>query len=173
MSKQYELSPEVRTAFLAWWRKLHSESGPQRAARARLKRAATLTQVALEPAYQNVYQQLRQASGEAYWTEQQRDGLAAAVALAAHLKPTESPGALSVARAASADKNGDPNPVSPLRFRRLLDAPDIDSLFISLRRLLPLMGGSLDPAQLAQDLFGWGDVVRKRWAYAYNWPDTN
>lgn len=172
MSKPYELSFEARTAFLAWWRKLHSDSGPQRGARARLKRAATLTQVVWEPAYQNAYQQLRQASGDACWTERQCDGLAAAVALAAHLKPSESSRVLSVAGAASG-KEGSPNPVSPLRFRRLLDAPDIDSLFISLRRLLPLMGDSLDPAQLAQDLFGWGDVVRKRWAYAYNWPEAN
>lgn len=170
MPTSYRLSPEVLAAFMAWWHKLQADTGPQRAARARLKRAATLTQVVLEPAYQNAYQQLFRASGDAYWTEQQRDGLAAAVALAAHLKSSGSPGELSVAKAASA---GDINPVSALRFRRLLDTPDMDSLFISLRRLLPLMGDSLDPGQLAQDLFGWGDEVRKTWAYAYRWPDTN
>lgn len=62
------------------------------------------------------------------------------------------------------------NPVSELRFSRLLDAPDIEALFIGLRRTLSLIGHAVDPASLTSDVFDWGDIVKKRWAYTYAWP---
>ena len=68
-------------------------------------------------------------------------------------------------------KEADRPVVSELRFLRLLQSPDTDSLFIGLRRLLPLMGNSLDVIALATDLLNWGDKVRKQWAYDYDWPE--
>jgi CRISPR system Cascade subunit CasB len=66
----------------------------------------------------------------------------------------------------------DPPPVSELRFRRLLDAPDADALFSGVRRVLPLMG-SVDVLALANDLMHWGDAIKKKWAYSYQWPDKS
>ena len=66
---------------------------------------------------------------------------------------------------------GDKPAVSPLRFMRLLESPDIDALFSGLRRALPLIQHRADVLQLATDVVNWGDAVKKRWAYAYRWPD--
>jgi CRISPR system Cascade subunit CasB len=60
--------------------------------------------------------------------------------------------------------------VSELRFLRLLDARDIEALYDSLRRVLPLMDGRVDVLALTNDLLQWGEQVKKRWAYAYEWP---
>ena len=55
---------------------------------------------------------------------------------------------------------------------RLLDAPDSEALFSGVRRVLPLMG-SVDVIALANDLMFWGDAVKKRWAYGYDWPEKS
>lgn len=66
--------------------------------------------------------------------------------------------------------DGDKPSVSPLRFMRLLEATDTDTVFSGLRRLLPLIQHRTDVLALATDVVNWGDVVKKRWAYAYDWP---
>ena len=53
---------------------------------------------------------------------------------------------------------------------RGLDARDIEALYDSLRRVLPLMDGRVDVLALTNDLLQWGEQVKKRWAYAYEWP---
>ena len=71
----------------------------------------------------------------------------------------------------SARKPGDDRPaVSPLRFQRLLESPDLDALFSGLRRVLPLMQQPISIVALANDLLFWGDRVKKTWAYDYEWP---
>ena len=60
--------------------------------------------------------------------------------------------------------------VSPLRFMRLLESPDIDTLFTGLRRTLPLLEHQADVLALATDVVNWDDSVKKRWAYDYDWP---
>ena len=64
----------------------------------------------------------------------ERDRLAALIGLAAHLKEKDGsslPEAMS-RRAEGADRNA----VSDLRFARLLDSPDLEALFVGLRRLM-------------------------------------
>ena len=68
-------------------------------------------------------------------------------------------------------RDGDKPRVSPLRFTRLLESPDIDALFAGLRRTLPLLHNQADVLALATDVVNWGDAVKKRWAYGYDWPD--
>jgi CRISPR system Cascade subunit CasB len=78
---------------------------------------------------------------------------------------------LNLPKAMSQRETGsDRNAVSDLRFARLLDAPDVKALFSGLRRVMPLIDKQLDPAALAQDIFGWGENVKKQWAYDYAWP---
>lgn len=168
--RSYKLPDAVRSEFLSWWHALHSETaaGLQRADRAALRRADSLIAVACLPAYQRIYRRLADKAGQP-WAPFEQDRIAAIVALAAHLKDGDGsslPEAMS-RRAEGADRNV----VSDLRFARLLDSPDLDALFVGLRRLMPLIEHRADPAQLADDLFGWGEPVKKRWAYAYRWPD--
>ncbi len=172
MTPSHRLSDAVLRAYLHWWHGLHSPqaSGGQRAARAQLKRCHDLQAVTLEPAYQALYQQLRAANGGDGWPTYQQDRIAALAALGAHLKEGNE---LSFPKAASRGAAEGRAALTPLRFRRLLDADDTDTLFLGLRRALPLLGYALNPAQLAQDVFGWGDAVKRRWAYDYAWPSDS
>jgi len=171
MSKpsRFGLSAPAVGEFMRWWRGINSEkaSGSARADRAILRRAESVYAVALTPAYQRVYAAMADAHDGQPWRDHERDRIAAMVGLAAHVKEETS---LSLPEAMSRpSEDSDRNPVSDLRFRRLLDAPDTEALFVGLRRALPLIGHAVDPKSLAEDVFGWGDIVKKRWAYAYSW----
>lgn len=159
---------------LCWWERLEED----RASRAILKRAHDINAVALSVPYQCLYRELLAAG----WPVDERpeqslrnDRLAAVVGLLAHVRgevngTRQRNGTLTPPKAMSR-KEADRPVVSELRFLRLLQSPDTDSLFIGLRRLLPLMGNSLDVIALATDLLNWGDKVRKQWAYHYDWPE--
>lgn len=171
-TRSYKLPDSVRSEFLSWWHALHSEtaSGSQRADRSTLRRADSLAAVACLPAYQRIYRRLSDKN-DRQWAPYEADRLAVVIGLAAHLKEKDD---CSLPEAMSRRGEGvDRNAVSDLRFARLLDSPDLDALFIGLRRLMPLIEHRADPAQLADDLFGWGDLVKKRWAYAYRWPEKS
>lgn len=157
-------------ALMRWWKTLVVEnpSGAARADRAVLRRANDLTAVACLPAYQQVYRAMAATEDAADWRDFQKERIAAAVALLAHVKADNG---LSVPRAMSQRAEGsDRNPVSELRFRRLLDASDTETLFIGLRRALPLIDYRVHPESLLNDLFFWGDGIKKQWAYDYAWP---
>jgi CRISPR system Cascade subunit CasB len=158
-------------ALLRWWKTLVVEnpSGAARADRAVLRRANDLTAVACLPAYQRVYRAMAGAEGAGDWQDYQKERIAAAVALLAHVKADNG---LSLPKAMSQhpEDGSDRNPVSELRFRRLLDATDTEALFAGLRRALPLIDHRADPGSLVRDVFSWGDTVKKRWAYDYAWP---
>lgn len=167
----YVLPGPVKAEFLSWWHGLTSEtaSGTARADRAVLKRADSLTAVACAPAYQRIYRRLVAANGGNSWQAYEQERIAALIGLAAHIKSTAS---MSLPQAMSHHTEaGDRNPVSELRFVRLLDSPDMEALFTGVRRSLPLIEHKVDINSLADDVFGWGDVVKKRWAYAYKWPE--
>ena len=146
---------------LRWWQGLDDDRG----GRAGLRRAADITAVVMLPAYQRLHQRLLAAG----WPDEpwRNDRLAAAAGLMAHVKQNAEqplPGAMS-------QREGDKPRVSALRFMRLLESPDIDALFTGLRRTLPLLQHQADVLALATDVVGWGDAVKKRWAYGYDWPD--
>ncbi len=141
-----------------WWRGLTDDTG----GRAALRRAPDITAVVLLPAFQRLHRRMVAAG----WPAQrwQDDRLAAAAGLLAHVReqtPQNLPQAMS---------EGDKPPLSELRFKRLLEAPDVDTLFTGLRRALPLLQQRANICALANDVVNWGDEVKKRWAYAYAWP---
>lgn len=149
---------------LAWWKDLDDN----RAARAVLRRASNVTEVTLTPHYQKLYRRLCAVgwddAGRPYW----RDGLAAAVGLLAHVEQdVDNKPAFTMSELV---KGSDRIPVSPLRFMRLLESPDIEALFTGLRRVLPLMGNRANVLALSNDVVQWGDAVKKQWAYDYAWP---
>ena len=146
---------------LSWWNGLEDDRG----GRAILRRASSPTQIALTAAYQRVFRRL---GGIADIHPQDCERLAALVGLLAHVKTNES---RPIPQAMSECAKGDRPPVSELRFLRLLDSPDIESLFTGLRRVLPLMKHRADVLALANDVSFWGDGVKKQWAYDYRWPE--
>lgn len=143
---------------LHWWQGLDGDRG----GRAALRRAPDITAVVLLPAFQRLHRRLLAAGWpDITW---RNDRLAAAAGLLAHVRLHSAhtlPAAMS---------QGDKPCVSPLRFTRLLESPDIDALFAGLRRALPLLQHQADVLALTTDVVNWDDSVKKRWAYAYNWP---
>lgn len=142
----------------AWWLGLADDTG----GRAALRRAPDITAVVLLPAFQRLHRRMVSAG----WPAQrwQDDRLAAAAGLLAHVREQT---LLTLPQAMS---EGDKPPLSELRFKRLLEAPDVDTLFIALRRALPLLQQRANVCALATDVVNWGDEVKERWAYAYVWP---
>ena len=143
---------------LRWWHELAEDTG----GRAALRRAPDITAVVMLPAYQRLHRRLLAAG----WPDQpwHNDRLAAAAGLLAHVREG------SERNLPQAMSEGEKPCVSPLRFQRLLESPDTDALFSSLRRTMPLIQHRTDVLALATDVVNWGDTVKKRWAYAYAWP---
>ncbi|MBN8441945.1 MAG: type I-E CRISPR-associated protein Cse2/CasB [Thauera sp.] len=149
---------------LDWWQQLDDD----RASRATLRRAPTVTAVTLSAPYQRLFRRLRAIGWNADDVAWRNDRLAAIVGLLAHVSEDRQG---ELAKAMSHKTTGEDRPmVSELRFTRLLESPDGDSLFVGLRRVLPLMSNSVDVVALANDILHWGDKVKKGWAYSYDWP---
>lgn len=143
---------------LRWWHELAEDTG----GRASLRRAPDITAVVMLPAFQRLHRRLSSVG----WPDQpwHNDRLAAATGLLAHVREH---GDRTLPQAMS---EGEKPCVSPLRFQRLLESPDDDALFAGLRRTLPMIQHRTDVLALATDVVNWGDAVKKRWAYAYEWP---
>lgn len=148
----------------------HKNLDNDRAARAILKRASSITAVSLAAPYQRLYQRLVAIDKGEQLKPHHRDALAAAVGLIAQVSE-DVPGQLPKAMSAR-DGSGEA-PVSDLRFARLLEASDVDSLFVSLRRALPLINNRADVLALASDVLNWGDSVKKNWTYNFEWKDSS
>lgn len=155
---------EPGRTLLAWWKNLDDN----RAARAELRRASDITEVTLSSHYQKLYRSLCSAGWVDTGHPNRRDGLAAAVGLLAHVELDDDKDLAF--RMSETAVGSDRLRVSELRFQRLLESPDIESIFTGLRRVLPLMGKQANVIALTNDIVGWDHDVRKRWAYAYRWP---
>lgn len=169
---RHDLPQPVYEVFKKWWYAISGEAaaGPARADRAVLRRAHDLTAVACTPAFQRLYRALAEAKDGPAWGPVQQEHIAAFVGLSVHVERSNE---LSVPKAMSRRQvPTDANPVSPLRFRRLLDSPDVESLFVGLRRTLPLVDHSVNIRRLVLDVFDWGDAVKRKWAYDYEWRTT-
>ncbi|QFY41333.1 type I-E CRISPR-associated protein Cse2/CasB [Candidatus Methylospira mobilis] len=145
-----------------WWQGLDED----RASRAVLRRCATLDAVTLSDAYQHFYRYMVACGWPENASERQRDKLAAIAGLLAHVK-TEDTQRLPIKMSELA---GDRPLVSELRFRDLLKVETTDELFDSLRRVLPLIDKKANIYLLANDVYFWGDKIKKDWAYSYRWP---
>lgn len=163
MANTFEFDSPATRKLWAWWHGLETDRG----ARAQLRRCHNLLAVEQTPAF-HAARQLLEEAGLKLSAGRQRSRLPSLIALLAHVK---SKGAKSLPVAFSqGDKPGDKPPVSPLRFRQLLDARNDEEFFSRLRRVLPLIDSAIDPIQLANDVMNWGEHVRRQWVYAYRWP---
>ncbi len=57
--------------------------------------------------------------------------------------------------------------LSPIRFRRLLGAASRADMVILVVRLIRMLGGRVNVAELAETVNFWGDDMKRRWAFAY------
>ena len=145
-----------------WWRDLVSEEpgrratrGARRAARARLRRAATPIEVMQEPEALRLIQKLS-------WNPDR------AAILAGILAFVREPNDQRIARAIgreSFDKE-DKALMSEARFRRLLQTPG-NEIMDPLRRLIRLTKGKANVRDLSSSVLYWGDTVKKRWIFDY------
>lgn len=169
------LTTEQGHVLYDWWHETtqQRDKGSARAAGAILRRAHDITAVTLTQPYQYLFQRMRAAG----WNDgfaRSNDALAAVVGLLVHVESDATDG--SLAKAMSGHPQGsDKAYVSEARFKRLLESPDLDTLFSSLRRALPLMAAGAPVLPLANDVLSWArpeqrDEVKKRWAYSYVWP---
>jgi len=149
---------------LAWWRDLERDH----ASRANLRRAESPTAVALTAAYQRLYRRLVEKGWPNDAAKRNDDRLPAIAGLVARIKEDD---AGNVPQAMSRSRKNETEPlVRELRFRRLLDSPDDDALYLGLRRVLPLLDAKINVLALADDFLHWGSSVKRQWAYGYRWP---
>lgn len=162
-----------------WWHDLHQDTFDQdgrlirkadRTSCAVLRRCGTLDEVILSPAYQRFYRYMLACNWPLDAAPWQNDKLAAIAGLLAHVK-TEDMQRLPLKMS---EQSGDKPLLSELRFRDILKVDSTDDLFISLRRILPLLDYKVNVSGLAHDVYNWGNPnpkfnIPKQWAYSYRW----
>lgn len=155
--------PRPGEAAAAWWRAMQERGrGADRAALARLRRAPSVAALMALPEAIGLFRRL----GRSEPHDLPRVALAAGVL--AHLR-AEPAGAVSCARLLGPDDPEKPETarMSPLRFRRLLEARTEDERLTAFRRMVALAGGTLPAEDLAAALLDWGERRRQRWIFDY------
>jgi len=157
MKGKFDVDNALGQALQRWWDSLQSRSGD----RAELRRAKTVADVILLPAFQHACQRFKPFfQNEKNWEYR----LAAILGLLAHVR---SPSHQKLALAMS----GKPQPVvSELRFRRLIQR-DRNELFVSMIRIIRMLGNQANLHDLANSVYYWGDRVKQEWAFDY-FPNT-
>lgn len=150
------------TVAVRWWRALQPRpdgGGGDKAALARLRRCSTAMEAAMEPATLDLCRRLDIGF-------KGLDRVAVAAAVLAHVREDlPGPPAARQLGAAGPDQTG--AAMSPLRFRRLVQAETDDERLTAFRRAVALTGGRMNIADLSESLLDWNDVRRRRWLHAY------
>ncbi len=158
-----------------WWeqlrpREVNGRSIPgDRAALARLRRASNVMEAASEPATGDLYRRLKFSDPTG---DLPRAALIAAVL--AHVKKDPEKTIL-IARAIGSPRGGEETTalITPLRFKRLVSAREPDDLLVAFRRVVAILGGTANVADLARQLLSWTaehhrDLARTRFAFEYH-----
>lgn len=139
-----------------WWQQLEHDKGE----RAALRRAASLTEVMLSPAYMRLLRKLRGSDYEISNHNLPLAKVAAIAGLAARIKTQTGVG---LAASMGTPKPGGSSPAfSELRLRRILACDDIEELYTLLRRALALLGDQANLADLAATIWHWSPLDEKR-----------
>jgi len=155
---QHHREDHATALLIDWWKDLENDRG----ARANLRRAGNPDDVVFVPAFHRLLNRLRNEGFTIY-----PPALAAVCGLASHIKPGQEGGdPMPVRMATPKAKDGNAR-VSGLRFRRLLAIDNRDRMYPSTIRVIRLLDGAANLADLARDIYHWNTHVRKQWAYAY------
>lgn len=167
------MSDRRSVAAVAWWRRLQPNfadgtRNPQgdRAALAKLRRCASVTEAMQEPATMELFRDL----GFTHPDDLPAAALAAAVLASVREIGPPFP---SFARAIGPSDMTAPETalVKPLRFRRLIEADTHDERLLAFRRAVALLGGPVPINSLAEALLDWSAARRQRWIFDY-WNAT-
>ena len=145
-----------------WWRRLTEADdgkpaqGSQRAALARLRRAANPLQVMMEPHTLRLIQKLPHCN-------ENRVAIVAGV-LAFVRKNADASIVRIVGRKSLDDEVS--AALSENRFRRLLQTPT-NELLEPMRRLVRLAKGETNVRHLAESILYWGDLQKRQWIFEY------
>lgn len=135
-----------------------------RGGHAELGRTADSAEVAFIPGYHELVREILRL-GRPF----SREKLAAIAGLAARLESDTGDGASLATQMAARRSPGENAVVSGLRFRRVLAVGDndIEDLYPMLTKILRLLGGKANLADLARSVYWWDVSTKKRWAYDY------
>jgi CRISPR system Cascade subunit CasB len=89
------------------------------------------------------------------------------VGLAAHVKADAGSATSFGRQMAEAVPGSGRARVSGLRFRRLVAEEERESLYLLLVRVVHLLNGTINLADMARSLYRWDDMARRQWAYDY------
>ena len=149
----FDANSGERKTFLTWCAEIAANKG----ARARVRRCSTLEEAMRERSVVLLGIRLGTSTSERVAT----------MALLASQCGAGAPGT-HPARAFGMNRPGGGGPkVSELRFRRLLGAEGRDELLPLLRRALILVDGKVDLGELAESVWFWSDLIKRRWAENY------
>lgn len=150
---------------VGWWRALQPDLANgrpgNRGALARLRRADLLAAMSQPETIQ-----LFRALGRTQPCQLPRIGLVAGIL--AHVR-ADGMGSGSVARLLGPTDPMKPETalMSPLRFRRLIEASSEEEALLVFRRMVALLGHILPVSDLVASLLDWNDERRLRWTYDY------
>jgi len=157
-------------ALTLWWERLQGkgefEGQVQTADRAELSRAKTIADVMLLPSFQHACVRFKPFFKAEDW-EKSIERLALIAALLARVRDMTDQ---SVPLQMASPQKGEKPVVSELRFRRLIQR-DRDELYGAMIRVLQKLGRTANIHQLANDMYYWGDKVKRDWAFTY-FPNT-
>lgn len=157
MKGKFDADKPLGEVLQKWWTDLQERNGD----RAELRRAETVTDVILLPAFQRACLRFKPFFKE---EEQWEERLAAILGLMAHIRHTNPEQTLALQMA------GSPPVVSELRFRRLIQRDRAD-LYVSMIRVLRMLGNKANLHDVANSVYYWGDKVKRDWAFTY-FPNT-
>jgi CRISPR system Cascade subunit CasB len=154
---------------LAWWRETIEDSGNDKAkgksrnrgARAQLRRCSEPTEVFFCPGFHGLLGALRAED----WHN--REAAAVIAGVLAHVKDNASGTSFPAQMAAPKAESRTRAVVPGLRFRRLIQAKAREDLHMPLIRVVRLLNGAANVADLADSVFFWGEKVRRDWACSY------
>lgn len=159
MTITFDADKPLGEALQKWWEDLQERNGD----RAELRRAETVSDVILLPAFQRACLRLKPFF---QYEENWESRLAAVLGLLAHVRHINPEQSLAIQMA------GNPPVVSELRFRRLIQRDRAD-LYVSMIRVLRMLGNKANLHDLAKSVYFWNDKVKRDWAFDYfpNTPD--
>ncbi|MEX2480760.1 MAG: type I-E CRISPR-associated protein Cse2/CasB [Gammaproteobacteria bacterium] len=156
-----------------WWRDLHPDEkghGGDRGALARLRRAATPSDVLAEPDAISLYGRL---AGRPY-DRRTAENVAILAGVLPAIRFNPQSGRLQFAQALGLrsdggwPEKGDRRTMSPLRFGALMRARSPEERMRQLRTALALLGDRpFDIARFADDVWRWSESIRQHWIFEY------
>ena len=167
-----EPRPEIG-AVLKWRGRLHLDTGPARAARARLRRASSVFDALLIEETLDLIKAVRDAAAQPPRGDFEQRLVVLAMTLPYIATATGTPFARALGQtAAGRAPAGDERPrLSPARFGAIVRAArahDGDALARALRRALAILGeANIDAAGLIRDVLFLNDAALRRWTYDY------